>query len=85
MLENSDLKRTQSTYIVRFRRIHVTVLTVDKQQVLYIKSVSSLSYPACKARTPGCPVWSLRLYHIFPRSLLHGTILGRKFLDIDVF
>jgi hypothetical protein len=55
---------------------------VEKQYVLHIMSVCSLSYPACKAHAPyyivicglsGC-------YHIFPHYVINGTIFAKKIL-----
>jgi len=40
--------------------------------------VCSLRYPACKAHAPYCHLWSLRLYHIFPRYLINDNFLWGK-------
>jgi hypothetical protein len=39
-------------YKVTLRRVRVTTVAVEKQRVLYILCVCSLSYPARKAHAP---------------------------------
>jgi hypothetical protein len=38
----------------------------------------SLTYPACKARTPHCHLQPLWLHHIFRDYIVNGTIFGKK-------
>ena len=38
--------------------------------------VYSLSYSVCIAHAPYCHLWPVRLYNIFPRYLINGTIFG---------
>jgi hypothetical protein len=42
--------------------------------------VCSISYPACAVLH--CYLWPVRLYHIFPRNLINGTIFWKKLLNI---
>ena len=44
--------------------------------------VCSLSYPACNTHAPYCHLWPVRLYYIFPRFLINGTILEKKYYNI---
>ena len=70
---------------VTLRRVRVTTVTVQKQQVFQISvCVCSLCDPASKAHAPYCrllPVW---FYHIFPHYLINGTIFGKKLLNKNV-
>jgi hypothetical protein len=70
-------------YIVglKLRRVRVTVVAVQKQEVLNIRSVCPyfcLSYPALKAHAPYSHLWP---YHILPHYLLNGTVFGKKLLN----
>jgi hypothetical protein len=52
----ADIKKQdrKCTYNVTFRGVRVTIFTVERQYVLYILRVCSLSYPGCKANVPYC-------------------------------
>jgi hypothetical protein len=43
---------TRLILLVTFRRVSVTIVPVEKQWLLWIGSVCSLSYPVCKAHAP---------------------------------
>jgi hypothetical protein len=64
-------------------RVRVTIVAVEKQQVLHTLCVCSLSYPACKAHAPYyiviCGLW---LHQIFRHYLLNGTIFGKTLLNM---
>ena len=48
---------------------------------IFCVCVCSLSYPARKAHVSYCHVWSAWLYHVFPRYLINGTIVGKKVIE----
>jgi hypothetical protein len=69
---------------VKLRRVRVSTVAVEKQQVLHILSVclySCLSYAACTAHAP-CHIvmWSVWFYHTFQHYFINGTIFRRKIL-----
>ena len=72
----------QSTYNVKLRRVHATSALVEKQRVLHILSVCSLTYAATNARAPYCHLWPGQLYNVFPHYLLNSTIFEKKLLII---
>jgi hypothetical protein len=41
----------------------------------------SLRCPTCKALSPDCHLWHVRLYDIFPHYLSNGTIFEKKLLN----
>ena len=43
--------------------------------------VCSLCHSARKAHEPYCHLWSVRLYHIFPRYFINGTIFGKHVME----
>ena len=51
-------------------------LLLWKSNNYYILSVChcTLRYPTCNANAPSCHLWPVRLYNIFPRYLINGTI-----------
>jgi hypothetical protein len=71
----------QCTYSVTLRRFRLTIVAMEKQCVLHILSVCSLSYPACNTHAPCCHLWPAKLYNIFPRYLINRTIFGKKKLS----
>ena len=70
----------QCTYNLTSRRVHVTIVVVEKQWVSHNPSVCicNLRYPACNAHAPFCSLWPALRYNIFPRYLINGTIFGKK-------
>ena len=79
-----DKKDRQCTCNITMRRVHATIVALEKQYVLHILSVcvcvGSLRYLECKAHAPYFKLWPLRLYNIFPHYLTNGTILEKQFL-----
>jgi hypothetical protein len=71
------------------RHVSVTTVGVEKQKVLNIISIyvySCLSYLACISH-PFCTalyshMWPICLYHKFPCYRTHGTIFGKKLLNV---
>ena len=61
-------------YHVTMRHIHATTAAVEKQDILYILCICSISYPACEAHAPHCHLWPVQLYIIFPHYLKNGKI-----------
>ena len=65
-------------------RVRVTIVTVENQYALKILSVCLcffLGYPARKSYLVWvvyCHLWSVWLYHIFPRYLINGTFFGKE-------
>lgn len=74
----------QRTYSVTLRRVIVTIVTVENQQVLHILTVSVAlviqKQSACAVLY--CHLWRVWLYHIFPRYLINRTIFEKKILDM---
>jgi hypothetical protein len=56
------------------RRVRVTIVAVEKQEILHILSVCSLSYPECQAHEPYYMSFVACLDHIFLRYLINGVI-----------
>jgi hypothetical protein len=52
----------QCKYIVTLRRVHATIVAVEKQYLLHILS---LRCPACNATAPYCHMWLVRLLRYF--------------------
>ena len=40
-----------------------------------------LSYPAYNAHVLYCRMWPVRLYHIFPHSVINGQIFGKNVME----
>jgi hypothetical protein len=66
-----------STYNVTMRGVLVTIVAVEKQQVLNILSVSvcSLRYPACSAHVPYCYLLPVQIFFHF---ISNGTFLKNE-------
>jgi hypothetical protein len=58
------------------RRIHLTIVAVEKQEILYTLCVCTLRYTACNTHEPFCHLCPARLYRIFQHYLINGTIFG---------
>jgi len=57
------------------RRVHVTILAVEKQKVWHLLCVCSLVSPAANEHAPYYIVmWPALLYHISPHNVINGTI-----------
>ena len=67
-------------YNVTLRRVHATIVAVEKQWVLHNLSVCicNLKHPANNAHAPYSQLWSAPLYSIFPHFLINGTIFGKS-------
>ena len=69
--------------------LRVILVGVGEQEVLNITSVfvSAFlhSYPACKAHTQYCHLWTARLYHVFPQYISNDTISEKKILNTKYF
>jgi hypothetical protein len=83
----------QCTYNVTLRRIHETIVAVEKQHIgLCVHAcvcVRACGYPgawacACELRAYGLAIhlWPLCLHHIFRHYLINGAIFGKKLLKI---
>ena len=77
-LKISRLKQgKQSTCNVRLKPFRVTIVAVQKHELLYI--ICSLSYPECKAHAPYyIIIYGLWIYLIVTDYLINGTSLGKK-------
>ena len=67
------------------RSVLATIVAVEKQQVLRILSVCSLSCSACNAHGPYCHLWPVLLYSLFPYYLINGKIFEKKLLNANCF
>ena len=65
-------------YYVMSRSVRASTVAVAKPYVLHREYVCGLSYPACIAHAPYRHLWPVRLYHVFPRYLMNGTIVARQ-------
>jgi hypothetical protein len=45
----------------------------------------SLGYPACNAHAPYCHLCPARLYYIFPRYVINGTIFENSVIEYKLF
>ena len=70
----------QRKYNVTVRRVRANIFAVEKQHVLHIPRVCSLSYSACYAQAPYCYLWPFWLYSVFPHYLINGKILEKVLL-----
>jgi hypothetical protein len=64
-------------------RVRVTIVAVEKQQVLHNLSVCLQPYLPiiqCVCAVIYCHTCPVRLYNIFPYYLINGTIIGKKSL-----
>jgi hypothetical protein len=52
----------------------------DKYYIFWVCRCN-LVYPARKVHAPYCHLWPTRLYNIFPRYLINGTIFGKKVIE----
>jgi hypothetical protein len=58
---------------------------MEKQQVLHILSVrpqTQLPSMQCACNILYCHLWPVRIYQIFPRYFINGTIIGKRLLNI---
>ena len=60
------------------RRVHATIVVMEKQYVTYSECVCSHRYSACNALAPYCHLWPVLLYNNLPHYLVKGTIFGKK-------
>jgi hypothetical protein len=78
----------QRTYNVTLRHVRVTIVALEKQEVLGILSVcvsvALLNQHATPMHRIVWYLWPLRLYHILPHCLINYTIFGKKLLNIKV-
>ena len=73
--------------ILTFRRVHVNVVAVGKLlNITYSECATvALVYLAYKAHAPYCHLWPVRLYNIFLRYFINGTISKkRKVFNIKI-
>jgi hypothetical protein len=68
---------------VTLRRVRVTIVVMETQEVLNVMSVclySCFSYPACKPHffcaVLYCHLWPVWVYHSFQHCHINGTIFG---------
>jgi len=60
---------------VTMKLVRATIVAMEKQCVLCVcVCVCSLRYRACNALAPCFRLWPARLYNIFPRFFVNGTI-----------
>ena len=82
----TNKQHRQCRYNVTTRRVHETIVAVEKHQVQYYILACvcvhrcSLTYPARKA-PPYCHLRPLWLHHIFRHYLINGTIFGKRLLN----
>jgi hypothetical protein len=77
LITESHDQRRQWTYNVTSRPVRVTIIAVEKQEILDILSVCSPSYPACK--TCFIVICGLCCSTIFfAHYLINGTIFRKK-------
>ena len=71
---------------VTLRHIRVMIVVVEKQSVLIILIVCicSITYPTRKVRVPYCHLWPVWFDRIYLRYLMHGTIFGKKFIELKM-
>jgi hypothetical protein len=73
------------THNVISRRIRATFVAVESQQLLYILTMCSLSYPACKTHAPYhltiCGLAKCTVQY-FPHHLINSTTFGKTLLNI---
>ena len=87
MLElfNKEEHDRQCTYNATFRRVHATIVAVEKQYFLHtvrvwpLPHLSSIRSPFALLCWTMWPVW---LYHNFPHYLNNVTIFGEKILSL---
>jgi hypothetical protein len=77
----------QCTYNVTMGRFCVTVVTVDKQKVLFGVCLNScLCYAACKIgslyATLNCRLWAVWLYSSFPHYFMKDATFWKMLLHI---
>jgi hypothetical protein len=66
---------------VTFSGVRVTIVAMEKQQILHILSVCLylwLTSMQSSRATLYCHLWPVRIYYIFTHYLLNGTIFGKK-------
>jgi len=70
----------QYTYNVILRRVRITIVAVEKQEVLHKLSVCicCLRYPVWNAHAPYCQLWPAPFYKISPHFPINGTIFEGK-------
>jgi len=62
------------------RCVRVTIVAVMLSVSMYIK----LSRMQCACTVLYCHLWSVLLYHIFPRNLKKGTTVGKKISLLNI-
>jgi hypothetical protein len=66
-------------YNVTLRHVHANIVAMERQKYrIFSVCICILSHPSCIAHALYCHLWPNRLYHIFPRYLINGTIFGGK-------
>jgi hypothetical protein len=65
---------------VTLRRVRVTIVAVEKQQVLPVLRVSVVS--DIHHAVLYCHLWPVRLYNIFPHYFTNDTIFGKMILNM---
>jgi hypothetical protein len=51
------------------------------RSITCFECVCSLTYPACNAHAPYLHLWPARIYNIFPRYLINGTIFRKRVIE----
>ena len=72
---------------VTLRCVRLTIVAVEKQQMLHIVCVCVCVCVAVEIQhtismQTYCHMWPVQDYNIFPHYLIKGTTLGKKFLNI---
>ena len=72
----------QRTYNITFRNVHVAIFAVENNTYYtFWVCFCSPRCPACNAHAPYLHLWPARLYSVFPRYIINGTIFEKKKLQ----
>ena len=79
------LQDSQCTYNETLKLVSVTIVAVEKQNLLNIPSLCLwLRYLAGNAQAPYCQLWLARLFSIFPHFLINGTVFEENVIQHKV-